>query len=60
MRGEPVPIELKMVEFSEGPSSIPVYDYTILLPGMRLIGPALIVSSDTTILIDRDDRAKGR
>jgi N-methylhydantoinase A len=40
---------------SEAASSLPVYDYDALTPGMHLAGPALIVSSDTTILINSFD-----
>jgi N-methylhydantoinase A len=40
---------------SEAASSLPVYDYNALTPGMHLAGPALIVSSDTTILINSFD-----
>ncbi len=53
--GEPVPLKHNPVELSEGLTSIPIYDYSKLLPGDKLIGPALIVSADTTILINHDD-----
>jgi N-methylhydantoinase A len=37
------------------PDTIPLYIYDQLTPGMRLEGPALIVSTDTTILVDYKD-----
>jgi N-methylhydantoinase A len=51
----PIPMEHRKVEFFEGSSLIPVYDYGTLLPGSKLVGPALIVSPDTTILIYQND-----
>jgi N-methylhydantoinase A/oxoprolinase/acetone carboxylase beta subunit len=38
-----------------GTESIPMYNYEELLPGMRFMGPALIVSADTTILLNNMD-----
>ena len=35
--------------------SIPFYDHESLLPGNRLVGPAVIIRPDTTVLIDTDD-----
>jgi N-methylhydantoinase A len=43
------------VEMNEGAVSIPVYKYDHLLPGIKFVGPALIVSSDTTVLINPQD-----
>jgi N-methylhydantoinase A/oxoprolinase/acetone carboxylase beta subunit len=37
------------------PDTIPLYFYDQLTQGMRLEGPALIVSKDTTIIIDYKD-----
>jgi len=51
----PTPIEYKQVVLPEGSNSLPVYDYDYLFPGTKLIGPALIVSSDTTILVNMTD-----
>jgi N-methylhydantoinase A len=34
---------------------IPFYDHESLLPGNRLVGPAVIIRPDTTVLIDTDD-----
>jgi len=52
---QPDQIEYKQVEMSEGPSLIPMFNYEHLIPGTILQGPALIVSSDTTILINKND-----
>jgi N-methylhydantoinase A len=52
---QPDQIEYKQVEMSEGPSLIPLFNYEHLIPGTILQGPALIVSSDTTILINKND-----
>jgi N-methylhydantoinase A len=52
---QPDQIEYKQVEMSEGPSLIPLFNYEHLIPGKILQGPALIVSSDTTILINKND-----
>lgn len=52
---KPAPIEHKLVELSEGATTLPVYAYENLSPGARLVGPLLIVSADTTILISKDD-----
>ena len=51
----PEPIDSKQVEMSAGQLTLPVFDYDQLQPGFRLTGPALIVSSDTTILINNND-----
>jgi N-methylhydantoinase A len=51
----PVPMEYKQVELYEGPSSLPVYEYGNLRPETRLVGPTIIVSTDTTILINQHD-----
>ena len=52
---EPTPIKNHPVELSAGSIELPVYAYESLPPGFELIGPALIVSSDTTILINSED-----
>jgi N-methylhydantoinase A len=52
---KPALIGYRHVYLSETSSSVPVYDYDALTPGMQLPGPALIVSSDTTILINSGD-----
>lgn len=44
-----------IVEFSYGSTLVPVYDFSRFLSGNRLVGPALVVSADTTILIDSND-----
>ena len=48
-------IEMIQVELDEGCQRIPLYHYDQLSPGSRIQGPALVVSSDTTILIKRTD-----
>jgi N-methylhydantoinase A len=50
------PIKYQQVELNGSTSSIPLYDFEHLLPGMQLTGPALVVSPDTTILIDQGDK----
>jgi N-methylhydantoinase A len=52
---DPAPMEYRQVEMSEGSSILAVFDYDQLAPGTKFVGPALIVSSDTTILINRND-----
>jgi N-methylhydantoinase A len=44
------------VEMNEGAVSIPLYNYDSLLPGTKFKGPALIASTDTTILIKSFDK----
>ncbi len=48
-------LEYRQVELPSGNSRLPVYDYARLSPGFEFSGPALIVSPDTTILVDVDD-----
>jgi N-methylhydantoinase A len=43
------------VEMREGTETIPMYIYGQLLPGNRFEGPALIVSTDTTIFVNHRD-----
>ncbi len=54
----PEPMEYKHVELASGAATLPVHDYDRLLAGTRLTGPALIVSSDTTILVAPGDRVR--
>jgi len=54
----PAPLEYRQVVMSEGSSTLPVFDYEHLPPGTKLPGPALIVSSDTTILLNQNDVVK--
>ena len=51
----PSPIYQKQVEFTEGSIVLPIYLYDNLSPGAKLVGPAIIVSPDTTVLINMDD-----
>jgi N-methylhydantoinase A len=51
----PIPMGHSSVIFSDGSTPVPVYEYGCLLPGNSLVGPALIVSADTTILIYLND-----
>ena len=43
------------VEMREGTETIPMYIYGQLMPGNRFEGPALIVSTDTTIFVNHRD-----
>ena len=52
---DPAPIEYRQVEMSEGSSFLAVFAFERLAPGIKFVGPALIVSSDTTILINKND-----
>jgi N-methylhydantoinase A len=52
---KPVLLAHRQVHLAEIASLLPVYDYDALLPGTQLPGPALIISSDTTILIGQND-----
>jgi len=52
---KPVEEKYASVEMNEGAISIPLYKYDHLVPGNKLEGPALIISSDTTILIYTND-----
>ena len=49
-QAENIPVEMK-----GGIESIPMYNYENLMPNMRLYGPALIVSADTTVLVHHGD-----
>ena len=49
------PVEYRQVQMSEGSSILGVFDYEQLAPGIKYEGPALIVSPDTTILINKND-----
>jgi N-methylhydantoinase A len=55
LHDKPALLGLRQVYLRETASSLPVYDYDALVPGMRLTGPAIIVSSDTTIFINTND-----
>ena len=50
-----LPIDHKEVEFTEGSVTLPVYLYEQLQAGSRFTGPAIIVSVDTTILLNEND-----
>jgi len=51
----PLPIEQKPVEFGGGTLTLPIYLYERLQPGMDFAGPAIIVSGDTTVLLNNRD-----
>ncbi len=51
----PIIEEYVKVEMNEGAVSIPKFNYAYLLPGTLIEGPALILSTDTTILINPRD-----
>jgi N-methylhydantoinase A len=57
---DPTPawIERREVWFPSGPVFVPLYRGELLLPGNIIPGPAVIVYSDTTILIGIPDQAK--
>ncbi len=50
------PESVRQIELSAGPDMVPIYDYGELIPTSSILGPALIISSDTTIFIDEGDR----
>lgn len=45
----------QFVELEQGSKNLPVYKYDKLQPYSEFLGPALIVSADTTILINKHD-----
>jgi N-methylhydantoinase A len=49
--------ETRKIWFSSGPMIVPLYHGESLNPGNILTGPAVVVRSDTTILIGSNDRA---
>jgi N-methylhydantoinase A len=51
----PQPIKIQHVELTSDSLELPVFNYETLYAGYELAGPALIVSPDTTILIDKND-----
>jgi N-methylhydantoinase A len=53
----PALIEHRQVVFAEGPLPTPLYRAERLRPGNRIAGPAVIVRSDTTILLGAGDVA---
>ena len=52
---KPSPEKYVQFETRDGSNTIPIYRYDQLLPSMKLQGPALFVSSDTTIFINQRD-----
>lgn len=50
-------IDLRPVIFAEGQFNVPLYRAESLLPGNQLSGPALIVRSDTTLLLGLTETA---
>jgi N-methylhydantoinase A len=54
----PNPVEYKQVEMSDGTSTLAVFNYEQLVPDTTILGPALFVSEDTTILINKNDVVK--
>ena len=55
VKATPKPQKYVSVELHGGKQSIPLYIYKQLGPGIRIDGPALIVSDDTTILVKEMD-----
>ena len=50
-------IDIRPVYFAEGLFNVPLYRAESLLPGNKLEGPALVVRSDTTLLLGLTDTA---
>jgi N-methylhydantoinase A len=50
-------IEMRRVIFPEGDLQVPLYLAEALLPGNCLVGPALVVRADTTLLLGPTDTA---
>ncbi len=55
LSGPSTPLSYRDISLPQGRTPVPVYEYSALLPGTIMPGPALIVSSDTTILIGDKD-----
>lgn len=53
----PTPIGMQHVHLSTGPAQVPVYDMARLSPGHNIVGPALVSSETTTVLLCHGDRA---
>ena len=49
-------LETRPVWFGSGKESVPIYRGEALLPGYKITGPAIIIRSDTTILLGLHDR----
>jgi N-methylhydantoinase A len=56
MPGNPKEHDIRKVYFTENQENIPVYRGELLHPGNSFSGPALIVRSDTTVLVPKGDR----
>jgi N-methylhydantoinase A len=52
------PVDIRPVVFAEGTLATPLYTAGSLFPGCRLEGPAVIIRSDTTILLGPHDTAR--
>ncbi len=55
-RKTPRAFEYRRVELPGGSTTVPVYDYEQLSPSSEFTGPCLIVSTDTTILVNEGDQ----
>ena len=53
----PAFIETRTVWFPSGPASVPIYRGELLIPGNIISGPAVIIRTDTTILVGSSDQA---
>jgi len=51
-------LETRPVIFTQGTLSTPLYRAELLRPGNRLVGPAVIVRADTTVLLTPSDTAR--
>jgi len=54
----PALIESRKVVFAGGPHQTPLYHAEMLRPGNRIEGPAVVIRSDTTILVGPGDTAR--
>lgn len=57
MMGNPVPARTQDVHLPTGIEEVPVYDMAGLAPGHNIVGPALVSSETTTVLLGRGDHA---
>ena len=59
-RSESAPAKLQELEiiFNDGARKVPMYDGQLLKAGNAIYGPALVIRSDTTILLENGDQAR--
>jgi N-methylhydantoinase A len=51
-------LDSRRVVFTDGPKETPFYQANLLAPGNKILGPAVVIRSDTTILISPTDRVE--